>query len=322
VAVLIRKLLGISLALACMSANAQSYPSRQITIVVPFPPGAGVDVVGRVVAEALTSRLGQPAIVENRPGAGGMAGARVVATGAPDGHLLLVAPNTVVISPYVLSKEATRVDVLNDLVPILSVSTNAMVLAVNPSAKIESLKDLIELAKRKPGLPYASGGNGSPMHIVGEQFKARAGIDLTHVPYKGAIPSITDVVGGQVAILWAPWGGAAPFARNGRLRPLALADSQRSPSAPDVPSMAELGFPDVISRSWSGAFAPKGTPAGIVSTINRTVNEALKQPEVRKRIASIGSDVTGGSSEAFAAEVAADDKRYAQLVKQFGIRAD
>jgi tripartite-type tricarboxylate transporter receptor subunit TctC len=303
-------------------AYAQSYPARPITLVVPFPPGAGIDTVARVAADELTSRLGQPTVVENRPGAGGMAGARIVVSAQPDGHSLLVAPNTIVISPYVLPKEAARVDVLNDLVPIINMANNSMLLAVTPQLKVDSLKELVELAKRNPGLHWASGGNGSPMHIVGEQFRARAGIELSHVPYKGAIPSINDVVGGQVPILWAPSAGAAAFVRNGRLRAIALADTKRSPSLPDVPSMAELGYPDVVSRSWAGVLAPKGTPLAVVTIVNRTLNDALKQTTTQKRIVSVGYDIVGGSPEAFAAELAADDKRYGQLVKEFGIRAD
>ncbi|MBL8378501.1 MAG: tripartite tricarboxylate transporter substrate binding protein [Burkholderiales bacterium] len=309
--------LGLALPLA-----AQTWPTRTVTVVVPFPPGAGPDLVARALGERLSVRLGQPFIVDNRPGVGGMAGSTLVARAAADGHTLAMVPNTLVIAPHVLSRAAVSIDVLKDLAPVVQVVTNAMTLAVHPGLGVNSVRELIELAKRRPGLAYATGGNGSPMHIVGELFKASAGIDLQHVAYKGVTPSINDVIGGQVQVLWVPWGGAAQFVRAGRLRALALADRRRSANAGDVPAMAELGFPEVISRGWVGLLAPAGTPVPVIARLNGEINALLQTAEIRQRMADIGFDVVGGGPEVLAGEMREDFERYGRLVRELKIEAN
>lgn len=307
---------------ASAPAWAQAFPSRTVTLVVPFPPGAGPDLVARALGERLSARLGQAVVVENRPGVGGIAGSTVVARAPADGHTLAVVPNTLVISPHVLPRAAVTIDVLKDLAPVVQTVTNAMTLAVHPGLGVTSVRELVDLARRQPGLPYATGGNGSPMHIIGEVFKRSAGVDMQHVAYKGVAPSINDVIGGQVPVLWVPWGGAAQFVRAGRLRALAIADRRRSANAGDVPTMAELGHPEVISRGWVGVLAPAATPPAAVARLNAEINQILQVPEVRQRMADIGFDVVGGGPEVLAAEMREDFERYGRLVREFRIEAN
>lgn len=215
----------ITLALAaCLlsgAAIAQSFPSKTISIVVPFPPGGGPDLLARVLAERLAPKLGQAVVVENKPGAGGLLGASGVAKAAADGHTLLLSPNTLVISPHVLPKGAgAGLDVQRDLVPVIAPVSTPMVLVANPALGVNNLAQLIALAKKQPGLPYASTGNGSPMHFAGEMFKKSAGVDLLHVPYRGTGPALTAVLGGEVKLLYIGLGGAAAHIKAGKLVPL------------------------------------------------------------------------------------------------------
>ena len=298
---------------------AQAFPSRTVTIVVPFPPGAGPDLVARILGERLSVRLGQPILVDNRPGVGGIAGTAFAARAPNDGHTLAMVPNTVVIAPHVLPRAAVTIDILKDLAPVVQVVTNAMTLAVHPALGVKSVRELLDLARREPGLAYATGGNGSPMHIVGEIFKRSTGVDMQHVAYKGVAPSINDVIGGQVKVLWVPWGGAAPFVRAGKLQALALADNRRSANAAGVPSMAELGYPEVISRGWVGLLAPTGAPASVIDLLNREINQLLQIEDVRLRLAAIGFDIVGGAPEVLAGEMRADFERYGRLVRELKI---
>ncbi|MBL8383442.1 MAG: tripartite tricarboxylate transporter substrate binding protein [Burkholderiales bacterium] len=321
-----RLLLAFGLAVSSLAVSpavsAQGYPSRTVTLVVPFPPGAGPDLVARALGERLTARLGQAVIVENRPGVGGIAGSAAVARAPADGHMLAVVPNTLVIAPHVLPRGAVTLDVLKDLAPVVQAVSNAMTLAVHPGLGVTSVRELVDLARRQPGLPYATGGNGSPMHIVGEVFRRSAGVDMQHVAYKGVAPSINDVIGGQVSVLWVPWGGAAPFVRAGRLRALAIADRRRSANAGEVPTMAELGHPEVISRGWVGVLAPAATPGAVVARLNTEINQLLQLPEMRQRMADIGFDVVGGSPEVLGAEMREDFDRYGRLVRELKIEAN
>jgi tripartite-type tricarboxylate transporter receptor subunit TctC len=258
-------------ALACAgTVSAQSWPTRSITLVVPFPPGGGPDVFSRLIGEKMPARVGQSVIVENRPGVGGLAGANVVAK-STDGHTFLVAPNTLVIAPHLLAKGAAGgVDVMNDLVPVIMPASTPMMLVVNPSLGVKTVPELVALAKSKPGLPYASAGNGSPMHIAGELFKKAAGVDLQHVPFTGVAPSVTAALGGQVPLLFtAMGGGIAGHLKAGKMQVLAVTEKRRTPQLPDVPTMAELGFPGVETDAWYGVLAPTGTPQAVVARMNQ-----------------------------------------------------
>ena len=306
------------------SALAQSYPARQVSIVVPFPPGGGVDLAARVIGEKLAARLGQSFVVDNRPGVGGLAGASIVARAAPDGHTLLMAPNTIAISPHILVKGAAGgIDVLKDLVPIIQPAYVPMVLVVHPQLGVTTVAELIALAKRSPGLPYASAGNGSPMHFAGEMFKKAAGVDMLHVPYKGMQASITDTLGGQVKVLFVSLGSAViPLIKANKLVPLAVTEARRTQFLPDLPTLTELGIPGVEVDAWYGLLAPRGTPAAVIARLNQEINAILEMPEVREKLNAGGIELRGGTAEAFGVAIRDDYARYGRIAQEIGIKSD
>ena len=304
-------------------AAAQTFPSKTVTLVVPFPPGGGPDLAARVLAEKLAPKLGQPVVVENRPGAGALLGASAVARSAADGHTLLFTPNTVVISPHVLAPGAGGgVDVHKDLVPVISPATTPMVLVANPQLGATTLKGALDLARKSPGVPYGSPGNGSPMHFAGEMLKRSAGVDLMHVPYRGVGPSITAALSGEVKLLFTGLGGAVPHIKAGKLIPLALTEKARSPLLPDVPTATEQGVAGVEVNAWYGVLAPTGTPAPVIARLNKEFNDALNLPDVRERLAGAGLDVLGGTPQVLADFMKADNERYGKLAKELNIKAD
>jgi tripartite-type tricarboxylate transporter receptor subunit TctC len=313
-------------ALLCLSASAfaQAWPTKQMVLVVPFPPGGGPDLFARILSEKIPPRVGQPMIVENRPGVGGLAGANQVAKSAPDGHSFLVAPNTIAIAPHLLAKGAGGgVDVMKDLVPVVMPAATPMMLVVNPQLGVNSVAELVALAKKKPGLPYASAGNGSPMHIAGELFRQAAGVDLQHIPFTGVAPSVTAALGGQVEVLFVAYGGGiAQHIKAGKLRLLAVTEKRRSSLLPDVPTMGELGYKGVETDAWYGVLAPAGTPAAVIGRMNQEVNAVIAMPDVRARMNTAGIDVRGGTPEAFGTEMRDDHARYGRIVREFNIRAD
>lgn len=315
--------LGVLLAV-CGSAFAQAWPSRPVTLVVPFPPGGGPDFFARVLGEKLSPKLGQPLLVDNRPGVGGLAGAGFVAKAAPDGYTFLVAPNTIAIAPHLLPKGAGGgVDVMKDLVPVVMPSSTPMLLVVNPALGVKSVPELLAYAKRNPGLAYASAGNGSPMHIAGELFKKAAGVDLLHVPYKGVAPSVADTLGGQVKVLFvAAGGGVIQHLRSGKLLPIAVTEKRRTALFPGLTTLTELGIAGVEVDAWYGVLAPAGTPAQVIARFNAEINAVIAMPDVRERLSTAGIDVRGGTPEAFGAEMREDHARYGRIVQEFGIRAD
>ena len=316
-------LLGTLLASATPFAMAQTFPSKPITIVVPFPAGGGPDLTARILAEKLAPKLGQPVVVDNRPGAGALLGAGLVARSAPDGHTLLLTPNTMVISPHVLAAGAgSGVDVHKDLVPVISPATTPMVLVANPQLGVTTLKAALDAARKTPGLPYGSPGNGSPMHFAGEMLKSATQVDLLHVPYRGVAPSITAALSGEVKLLFTGLGGAVPHIKSGKLVPLALTEKKRSPLLPDVPTATEQGVNGVEVNAWYGVFAPTGTPAAVITRMNQEINDALKLPDVREKLAGAGLDVLGGSPQVLADFMKADNVRYGKLAKELNIKAD
>jgi len=313
--------------LACVSvlagsAWAQAFPSKQVTLVVPFPPGGGPDVAARLIAEKLAPRLGQPVVVENRPGAGALLGASFVAKAAPDGHTLLLTPNTMAISPHVLPPGAGGgVDVNKDLLPVIAPATTPLVLVASPSLGVNNLKGLLEQA-RKGGLAYGSPGNGSPMHFAGEMFKRSAGVDLLHVPYKGVAPSLNAALAGEVKLLYTGVGGALQHIKAGKLVPLALTEKSRSSLLPDVPTATEQGVGQVEVNAWYGVFAPAATPAAVVQRINQEINAVIKLPDVRERLLGAGVEPLGGTPQVLADFMKADTQRYGQLARELGVKAD
>ena len=316
-------LIGLALASALPFAAAQTFPSKPITIVVPFPPGGGPDLAARVLAEKMAPKLGQPIVVDNRPGAGALLGAGAVARSTADGHTLLLTPNTMVISPHVLPAGAGGgVDVHKDLVPVISPATTPMVLVANPSLGVSNFKAALDAARKSPGLPYGSPGNGSPMHFAGEMLKSAAKVDLMHVPYRGVGPSITAALSGEVKLLFTGLGGAVPHIKGGKLVPLALTEKKRSPLLPDVPTATEQGVSGVEVNAWYGVFAPTGTPAPVIARLNQAFNEALQLPDVREKLAGAGLDVLGGTPQVLADFMKADNERYGKLAKELNIKAD
>ena len=322
-----RRLILAAGGLACLSllaagAWAQTFPSKQVTLVVPFPPGGGPDVAARVIAEKLAPRLGQPVVVENRPGAGALLGASFVAKAAPDGHTLLLTPNTMAISPHVLAPGAGGgIDVNRDLLPVIAPATTPLVLVASPSLGVSNLKGLLEQA-RKGGLAYGSPGNGSPMHFAGEMFKRSAAVDLLHVPYRGVAPSLNAALAGEVKLLYTGVGGALQHIKAGKLVPLALTEKARSALLPDVPTATEQGVANVEVNAWYGVFAPAATPAAVVQRINQEINAVIRLPDVRERFLGAGIEPLGGTAGVLADFMKADTQRYGQLARELGIKAD
>ena len=317
-------LLGASLSVALpLQVQAQAFPGKAVTIIVPFPAGGGPDLAARVLAEKLAPRFGHPVVVENRPGAGALLGASAVARSTPDGHTLLLTPNTMVISPHVLAPGAgSGVDVHKDLVPVIAPATTPIVLVASPQLGATTLKAAIEAARKSPGIPYGSAGNGSPMHFAGEMLKRSAQVDLLHVPYRGVAPSITGALSGEVKLLYVGLGGAVPHIKAGKLVPLAVTEKARSTLLPSVPTATEQGFPNVEVNAWYGVFAPTGTPAAAITRINQEINEVLKMPEVREKFTGAGLEVLGGTSQLLADFMKADNQRYGSLAKELNIKAD
>ena len=316
-------LAGLSLLLNVGLGWAQSFPSKQVTLVVPFPPGGGPDVAARVIAEKLAPRLGQAVVVENRPGAGALLGASFVAKAAPDGHTLLLTPNTMAISPHVLAPGAGGgIDVNRDLLPVIAPATTPLVLVASPQLGATNLKALLEQARKQPGLAYGSPGNGSPMHFAGEMFKRSASVDLLHVPYKGVAPSLNAALAGEVKLLYTGVGGALQHIKAGKLVPLALTEKSRSALLPDVPTATEQGVANVEVNAWYGVFAPAATPAAVVQRINQEVNAVIRMPDVRERLLGAGIEPLGGAPQVLADFLKADTQRYGQLARELGIKAD
>jgi len=313
-------------AAACFPAAAQAqaaFPARTVTLVVPFPAGGGPDLAARIIAEKLGPRLGQSVVVDNKPGAGALIGASFVAKSNPDGHTLLLTPNTMVISPHVLAPGAGGgVDVQKDLAPVIAPATTPLVLVAHPSLGATNLKAAMDAARKSPGLPFGSAGNGSPMHFAGEMFKRSTQLDLLHVPYRGVAPSVTAALSGEVKLLYVGLGGAVPHIKSGKLLPLAVTEARRSELLPEVPTATEQGVAGVEVNAWYGVFAPAATPAATIARLNREINEVVRLPEVREKLMAVGIEVLGGSPQVLADFMRADHQRYGALARELNIKAD
>ncbi len=311
-------------AISAGGAWAQAYPSKPITIVVAYPAGGDTDAMARLYAEKLTKSLGQPVLVDNRPGASGTIGTAYVAKAPADGYTLLLAPSTVSIAQLVLKTGAgASYDVLNGLTPIVQTSVQPLFVAANTETGGKDLRDLVAKAKAKPGaMSYASPGSGSPMHILGEMFNQASGVKLSHVPYRGVAPAVNDVLGGHVPVTFMTLGPIAPHMASGKVAALAVADTQRSTLAPNVPTLAELGYKGVEVGAWQGLFGPKDLPADIVKTLNGQLNDILKMPDVQSKMAVFGALPGGGDAARLAKSNAGDYARFGKIIKDFGIQAD
>jgi tripartite-type tricarboxylate transporter receptor subunit TctC len=314
--------IGALLALVAVGALGQGYPNRTIRLVVPFPAGGTTDILARAAAQKLTESLGQPVVVDNRPGAAGNIGSDIVAKSAPDGYTLLMGTvGTHAINPSLYSK--MPYDHVKDFVPVVLVASVPNVLVVNPSLPVKSVGDLIKLAKAKPGeINFASSGSGTSIHLSGELFKTMAHVDMTHIPYKGSAPALTDLIGGQVQIMFDNLPSSLAQIKAGKLRAIAVTSQKRAPALPDVPTIAESGLPGFEATSWFGVLAPAGTPFPVVARINSEINKWLQTPEAREQLLAQGAAAAGGTPESFAAHIRAETDKWAKVVKESGAKVD
>lgn len=309
------------IAAPAFAADAQSYPNKPIRIIVPFPPGGISDVMSRVFGQKFTDSWNQPVIVENRAGAGGNIGADIVAKSPPDGYTLVMGSiGTHAVNVSLFSK--LPYDPIRDFAPIALVIEADGLLVLHPSVPVKTVKDLIALARARPGqLAYASAGNGTASHLAGELFKSMAKIDLVHVPYKGNVPAISDLVGGQTSMLFATLPTVLPLAKAGRLHALAVTGAQRNPAVPDVPTMADT-LPGFEVTNWIALFAPAGTPADIVAKLNAEIMRIMRMPDVQSRLVSEGAKFTPNTPSEFAAFVKSEITKWGKVIKDSGARVD
>ncbi len=307
---------------AGVAAAQANYPAKAIRYVVPFPAGGPLDIVARAVGQELTVSWSQPVIIDNRPGAGGNIGADLVAKAPPDGYTILMgAVSTHAINVTLYSK--LPYDPLKDFAPVTLITSVPNVLVVHPSLPAKSVKDLIAFAKARPGqLNFASGSTGSAGHLAGELFNSLAGVQMTHIPYKGAAPAVIDLIAGHVSLMFDNLASALPHIKAARVRALAVTTLKRSPLVPDLPTINEGGLHGFDVSTWFGIFAPAGTPIEIVNKLNSEVVRVLRTPEMRERLALLGAEPVGNKPEEFAAFVKAEIAKYAKVVKASGAKAD
>jgi tripartite-type tricarboxylate transporter receptor subunit TctC len=314
------RVIALALALIGFGAQAQDYPSRPVTLIVPFTPGGAVDVVARLLGQHLSDRLGKPVIIENRPGAGTVIAANQVAKAPPDGYTLLWSVSSTQAINATLYKKLPY-DPARDLVPVALVGSVPFVLVVNPSVPINSVGDLIRLAKEKPGeLNYGSGGVGAAHHLFAELFASMTGIRMTHVPYKGTLPALNDVVAGHIPLMFSDPAPALPLIAAGKLRALGVTTAERAAAAPQIPPLAEAGVPGYDAAAWQMVVAPAGTPPEIVAKLNRELNAAVALPAIRQKLIDLGLNPIGkGSPAELDRFLQAEIVRWGKVVQQAGV---
>jgi len=302
-------------------APAQGYPTKSIRLVAPSTPGDAPDVIARLVAERLSAALGQQVVVENRPGAGGVVGSEIVAKSAPDGYTLIMGnAGSHGINAAVYSK--LPYDILKDFAPVSQIAVAPNIFVVNPGLPVTTIPEFIAYAKARPGqLSYASGGNGSSSHMSMELLKSMAGIDVVHVPYKGSTPALTDVISGQDAVMSVNMPPAVPHVKSGRLRALAVTTRSRTPSMPDLPTVAE-SLPGYETVAWFGVLAPAGTPKDVVNRLSMEIAKIARSPDMRERLEGMGAEPVGSTPEEFGAVMARDIAKWTALAKSVGIKID
>lgn len=323
-ALLRRTLLAAGTAALCLGsgvATAQAWPEKPITLVVPFPPGGTTDVLARALAERLQQSLGQPVIVESKPGAGATLGADYVAKARPDGYTLLVGAvhHTIATSVY----KKLSYDFQKSFQPLTVIAMVPNVLAVSATSPVKSVAELVAMAKSaKPALSYGSNGNGTAQHLIGTQFQNQTGVTLLHVPYKGSGPLTTDLLGGQVTMSFDTITPVLPHIQAGKLRPLAVSTARRSSALPDVPTLAESGLAGFDIGTWFGVLAPAATPRPVVSRLSDEMQKVIHSPEFRKRMAEIGAEPVGNTPEQMASQIRDETEKFARLVKDAGVTID
>jgi tripartite-type tricarboxylate transporter receptor subunit TctC len=316
------RLLAFAAALALCAAAHGQYPDKPIRLIVPFAPGGVTDTSGRVVAEALSKRLGQPLVVENKAGASGNIGTQQVAIAPPDGYTLVLGfDGTLVINPHVFAN--FPIDVTKDLEPIGKIGDATLIIVAHPSFPAKTLSALIAYSKTQPnGVSYGTSGVGGTPHIAGELLKQRTGANLTHIPYKGGGQAMTDALGGNIPLVYTAVAGAISHVKAGRLVPVAVSSSKRAPSLPDVPTFMEAGVPDFEASSWVAILGPARMPRAIVEKLNRELNAVLTDPTIIEKLATLGIVATPGPPQQLADQIRTDLARYGAVVKAAGIKAE
>lgn len=322
---IIERILALALAVFVVISNANSaaaartYPAKLVKIIVPFPPGGGVDATARVIADRLSRAFGQQVFVENRPGSGAIIGSEAAARSPADGHTILVTSDSVTSTPHVLKM---NIDPLKDLVPVIQLTRQPVVLAVHPSLGVNSVAELVALAKRKPGMSYATSGLASPQSIAPLWFARIAGIKLEAVPYRGGAPAINDLIAGHVKIGSLGSAPMIPHYQAGIARLLAQTTEVRSPSLPEVPTYQEAGIAGLVLDQWFGVFVPAGTPPAIVARLNAEIGKVLSDPSVRENFLRTAQEPVGGSAAQFSRLVREDYDKYVRLVKELNVKVD
>lgn len=308
-------------ALLPLAAAAQSYPSNPLRMIVPFPPGGPADTLGRVVAQGLQEAWGQPVVVDNRSGAGGQIGMDAAAKAAPDGYTMVVVPvGNIAVSPTLFKNLPYKA---SDLAPVTNLAFVENALVVHPSVPATNLKELIALAKAQPGkLTFGSPAAGSQAHLAGELLKLEAGVDLTHVPYRGMAPAVNDLLGGQISMMFASMSSVVQHAQTGKLRMLGLASLKRSPAAPDLPTVAEQGIPGFEAVSWYALMVPAGTPAAVIEKLAAEASRIVLKPETRAQFAKQGMTAVGDKPAELGATIERDTKRWADVIRKQNIKVE
>lgn len=301
-------------------AAADNYPTKPVKIVVPYTPGGGADILARTLAAALAPKMGQPVIVENRPGGNTISGTEYAANAPADGYTLLLVPASFAINPNFYK---LPYDSIKGFAPVALVALVPLMLVTNPAVPINSVKDLIDLAKAKPGqLTFASYGSGSPAHLAGELFKSMVGVDMLHIPYKGSAPALSDIVAGHVALMFSSMSPAVPLVKSGRLKGIAVTTAKRVPAMKDLPTIAEAGVPGYEVQAWNGIVAPAGAPKEVVAKLNRAIVEIVATKEFRDRISAQGFEPESSSPEEFAELIQRDILKWAKVIKDSGAKPD
>jgi tripartite-type tricarboxylate transporter receptor subunit TctC len=313
-------LAGAALLMGGVSAQAQAWPAKPVRLVVSYPPGGTVDAVARIVAPKLSAKLGQPVVIDNRGGAGGAIGGDLVAKSSPDGYTVLLDASNHAQNPAL---RKMPFDTLRELAPVSLLVKVPNVLVVNPSAPMKNVADLIAQAKAKPGgINYASSGNGSAQHLAGELFASMAGVQMTHVAYKGGGPALTDVMSGHVPVFFASMASSLPFIQSGKLRALAVTGKAHAPALPQLPTVAQAGLPGYEVYEWNAVFVPAGTPAPVVERLSKELAATLKDPEVRGRLEALGAEVIGSSPVELDGFRRAEITKWTKLAKDNKIQMD
>ena len=307
---------------AAAQAGAQSYPTRPVRVIVPYAPGGATDLTARLVGAKVGEAFGQQVIVENRPGGAGMIGAEIVAKATPDGYTLLIAtPAEIAINPHLFAKMTYQPE--RDFAPVSLAASTPLILVVHPAVPAQSVKDLLALARSKPGrMTSASAGTGGVQHMALDLLKMTAKVDIVHVPYKGAGPAIPDLIGGHVDMFFSGMPPALPHVKSGKLRALAVTTAKRSAAAPEVPTMAESGVTGFDINNWFAFFVPAGTPADLIARLNTEINRALRLQDVKDRLSPQGAEAVGTSPEELARYARAESEKYAKLIRASGAKAD